>query len=285
MENSDLYWAIRGAGASFGIITSFKFQTRPEPENVVNFSYTISSTNPANLSAAFKAYHHITSNRNLDRRLSSAAIISKDTLLIRGAFFGPKSDYAALDFGSQIPGVTNQTLRTDLSWMSHMDGTFKSIEAIFPEQSYFYAKDTAITYSTLPSNETIDAVFEHLVSAEPGTDNWFVLIDLYGGAANKAETKAMSYPHRNLAYFFTLYATSESETAGTTHKFAETAVLTIQNNKPERFLSYAGYTNLRMEGNAQEKYWGINLPRPENIKAAIDPEDLFSTPQGVKPSS
>ncbi|KAJ4264214.1 hypothetical protein NW762_005408 [Fusarium torreyae] len=284
-ENSDLYWAIRGAGASFGIVTSFKFQTKPEPENVVNFSYTVSSTNPAKLSAAFKAYHHITSNRNLDRRLSSAVIISKDTLIISGAFFGPNSDYAALDFGSQIPGVTNQTFKTDLSWMSHMDGTFKSIEAIFPEQSYFYAKDTAIAYFALPSNKTIDAVFEHLASAEPGTDNWFVLIDLYGGAANRAETKAMSYPHRNLAYFFTLYATSESETTSATHKFAERAVLTIQDNKPERFLSYAGYTNRRIRGNAQKKYWGDNLPRLESIKAAIDPEDLFSTPQGVKPLS
>jgi hypothetical protein len=76
-ENSDLYWAIRDAGISSGTAISFKFQTRPEPENVVNLSYTISSTNPENLSAAFKAYHCITSDRNLGRRLSSAAVIIK----------------------------------------------------------------------------------------------------------------------------------------------------------------------------------------------------------------
>jgi hypothetical protein len=167
-----------------------------------------------------------------------------------------------------------------------MDGTFRSIEAIFPEQSYFYANDTAITYSTLPSNKkTIDAVFEHLASADPGTGNWFVLIDLYGGVANKAETKTMPYHHQDLAYFFALCAISASETAETTHKFAEEAILAIQDNKPERFLSYAGYTNIRIEGNTQKKYWGVNFPRLENIKAAIDPKGLFLIPQGVKPSS
>ncbi|CAG9949966.1 unnamed protein product [Clonostachys rosea f. rosea IK726] len=232
-ENSDLFWAIRGAGASFGIVTSFDFQTKPEPENVINFSFTISSTSPANLSAAFKAYHRITIERNLDRRLSSVAVISKDTLRISGVFFGSKSDYAGVDFGSQIPGITNRTLKTDLTWMGHMGATFKSISDLFPDQSYFYAKDTAVTYSTLPSNSTIDAVFEHLQTAKPGTDTWFVLIDLYGGAANDAAAGATSYPHHDLAYFFAMYARSGSETTSTIHDFVEKAVLTYQDNKPE----------------------------------------------------
>lgn len=282
-EHSDLFWAIRGAGASFGIVTSFNFQTEPEPDNVVNFSYTISSTSPANLSAAFKVYHHLTTQRSLDRRLSAVAIIRKDTLLISGAFFGSKSDYEGLDFGSQIPGITDRTLKTDSTWMEHMNATFKSISNIFPEQSYFYAKDTAVTYSALPSNSTIDTVFEYFQTADSGTDDWFVLIDLYGGATNDASAGAMSYPHRDPAYFFSLYARSHSETTITIHDFVENAILTYQDNKPERFLSYAGYTNLRIKGSPQKKYWGDNLSRLETIKAAVDPEDVFSTPQGVKP--
>ncbi|KAF4472900.1 FAD binding domain-containing [Fusarium albosuccineum] len=281
-DHSDLFWAIRGAGASFGIVTSFKFQTKPEPKEIVNFSYTISSTSHANLSAAFKAYHRITTVKSLDRRLSSVAIIQKDTLLISGVFFGPKSDYARLDFGSQIPGVTSRTLVTDLSWMGHMNGTFKSISDIFPDQSYFYAKDTAVTYSNLPSNSTIDAAFKHLQTAESGTNNWFVLIDLYGGAANDAAVKATSYPHRDMVYFFTVYARSDSKTTSSVHDFVEKAVIVYQDNNPDHYLSYAGYTNLRIEGRPQKKYWGTNLPRLETIKAAVDPDDVFSTPQGVK---
>lgn len=100
---------------------------------------------------------------------------------------------------------------------------------------------------------------------------------------NDVAAGATSYPHRDLAYFFALYARSGSETTGTIHDFVEKAVLTYQDNKPERFLSYAGYTNLRIKGSPQKQYWGANLSRLEGIKAVVDREDVFSTPQGVKP--
>jgi hypothetical protein len=38
-ENTDLFWALRGAGMSFGIITSFQFRTIAAPEDNVLFYY------------------------------------------------------------------------------------------------------------------------------------------------------------------------------------------------------------------------------------------------------
>lgn len=37
-ENEDLFWALRGAGSSFGIVTSFKFKTFAAPTDNVIFS-------------------------------------------------------------------------------------------------------------------------------------------------------------------------------------------------------------------------------------------------------
>ena len=37
--------AIRGAAASFGIVTEFVFQTHPEPGSIVQYSYTFESVN------------------------------------------------------------------------------------------------------------------------------------------------------------------------------------------------------------------------------------------------
>lgn len=165
-----------------------------------------------------------------------------------------------------------------------MNRTFESISNIFPDQSYFYAKDTAIPYSTLPSHDTVDTVFEYLQTTDSGSKSWFILVDLYGGAMNDISSDATAFPHRDLAYFFTLYAQTESGTTKIAHDFVDKAVLIYQENQPEKFLSYAGYTNLRIEGNAQQKYWGNNLPRLEKIKTAVDPKDTFSTPQSVKPS-
>ncbi|RSL91453.1 hypothetical protein CDV31_015470 [Fusarium ambrosium] len=282
-HHSDIFWAIRGAGASFGIVTNFYFQTSPEPEEVINFSFTVASEDPVKLSNAFKAYHEITTAKSLDPRLSSVAIIGKGSVLISGVFFGIESDYQAYNFSNRIPGITEQSTTTGLSWMGHMNRTFDSISNIFPEQSYFYAKDTAIAYSSLPSNDSIDAVFEHLQNSNSGSKSWFVLVDLYGGAVSDVSSDAAAFPHRDLAYFFALYAQTESETSQTAHEFTDKAVLLYQGGQPEKYLSYAGYTNLRIEGSAQRKYWGDNLARLEKIKCVVDPKDIFSTPQGVKP--
>jgi FAD/FMN-containing dehydrogenase len=39
-QNYDIFWAVRGAGSSFGIVTSFKFQAFPAPSSNIVFNYT-----------------------------------------------------------------------------------------------------------------------------------------------------------------------------------------------------------------------------------------------------
>lgn len=281
-ENSDLFWAIRGAGASFGIVTEFTFQTKPEPKEVLNFAFTMASTDPASLSASFKAYHQITNDVDLDRRFSAAVVITKNQLQITGAFFGPQSDFDRINLESRIPGITERSVVAGLSWMEHMNRTFDTISSIFPAQSYFAALDTCITRSTLPTNTSIDNMFQHVQTADSGSNNWFVLIDLYGGAVGDVAADATALPHRDMAYFFTPYAITDSVTNETTRNFIEKAVLEIQGNEPEKYLSYAGYTSLPSGFVPQEKYWGPNLARLQKIKASVDPDDVFSTPYGVK---
>src|ERR1700761_3450357 len=38
-QNEDLFWALRGAGMSFGIVTSFKFRTIDQPDQVQLFYF------------------------------------------------------------------------------------------------------------------------------------------------------------------------------------------------------------------------------------------------------
>ncbi|KAM0328701.1 hypothetical protein ACHAQA_005114 [Verticillium albo-atrum] len=281
-QHPDLFWAIRGAGASFGIVTEFTFQTKAEPKEVLNYVFTVASTNPEQLAHSFKAYHRISTNKRLDPRFSAAVVVQKDRFLITGAFFGPRSDFDRINLASRIPGITGQDVVAGLSWMQHMNRTFDSISAMFRSQSYFAAKDTAITFATLPSDQSIDAVFNHLQTADAGSDRWFVLIDLCGGAVANSAVGDTAFPHRDVSYFFAPYVLTDSTTTEKTHDFIEKAVLVMQGNKPERYLSYTGYTSLRSGPTPQRKYWGSNLPRLQKIKASVGPKDVFSTPQGVK---
>ncbi|KAG6368119.1 hypothetical protein INS49_002320 [Diaporthe citri] len=244
-----------------GSVTRFTFQTNPEPKEVLNFGFTVESTDPASLSASFKAYHQITNDINLDRRFSAAVVINLE---------------------ARIPGITKRTVVAGLNWMEHMNRTFDSISSILPAQSYFAALGTCITRSTLPSNTSIDNMFQHILTADAGSNRWFVLIDLYGGAVGDVAFDATSLPHREMSYFFTPYAITESTTNQTTRAFIEKAVLEMQGNEPGKYLSYAGYTSLPNGFVPQEKYWGPNLARLQQIKASVDPNDVFSTPYGVK---
>ncbi|KAF4468202.1 FAD binding domain-containing [Fusarium albosuccineum] len=243
-ENSDLFWAIRGAGASFGIVTEFQFQTQPEPKEVIDFAFTVSSNDTATLTNAFKAYHEIIRDRTLDPRLGVVVVVSKNSFRISGAYFGPREGYDRVDFGSRVPSIVSGNVSETISWSQHVNNTFAECGL--------------------------------------GGANWFVLMDLYGGAIGKPAVDAMAFPHRDIAYFFSMYATTENRTAQATYDFVDDVVFNVQEKQPEKYLSYVGYTNDRVEGSPQERYWGSNLPRLQNIKAAYDSKDLFSTAHTVK---
>lgn len=53
-----------------------------------------------------------------------------------------------------------------------------------------------MTRSTLSSNTSIDNMFQHIQTADAGSDRWLVLIDLYGGAVGNVAVDATSLPHR-----------------------------------------------------------------------------------------
>lgn len=43
-QNQDLFWALRGAGASYGIVTQWTFATLAAPSTVIGYSIDYSST-------------------------------------------------------------------------------------------------------------------------------------------------------------------------------------------------------------------------------------------------
>lgn len=55
-QHADLFFAIRGAGASFGIVTEFVFQTNPAPPSIINYSFVWTVTDAASRAQILKDY-------------------------------------------------------------------------------------------------------------------------------------------------------------------------------------------------------------------------------------
>jgi hypothetical protein len=47
--------------------------------------------------------------------------------------------------------------------------------------------------------------------------------------------------------------------------------------------AYAGYVDPALGENSASLYWGGNLEKLQRIKAEVDPLDVFSNPQSVRP--
>jgi hypothetical protein len=95
--------ALRGAGASFGIVTSFTVITHPIPTTITHYSFqlTIGSPadpeTPAKLAALYTKWQGFVSSPVVlaDRYFNSTVIIMNWALLIQGTRFGTKEELEA----------------------------------------------------------------------------------------------------------------------------------------------------------------------------------------------
>ena len=83
-SNPDIYFAIRGAGASFGIVTDFHVKTFPAPGKAVAYTYNITIGDAQLQADAFKAWQKMISNPKLDWRISSQYIVFPFGSMITG---------------------------------------------------------------------------------------------------------------------------------------------------------------------------------------------------------
>ncbi|KAM0227603.1 hypothetical protein ACHAPO_011398 [Fusarium lateritium] len=282
--NSDIFWAMRGAGASFGIATEYTFQTMPEPETVLSYTFNFTSDDPSFLKEAVKAYHTIVQDPKLSLSMGGTTRLSRTSFLFDGAFFGTEEEFNSMKLESRLPKTTSTTITPNLSWIDYTEEVFGHAGKT-NAPAYFYTQDMGVNRQNVPANASVDAWLDYIFSADSDSATWSFQFDLTGGKTNEVASDATAFPHRDSIYFMTAYASSTGETSDKTIKFINEAVMKLQNNKPDDYMSYVGVASLAHGKKAQERYWGANLPRLEQIKAKIDPDDIFSTPQYVKPAT
>jgi len=89
--NSDLFWALRGAGSSYGIVTSFKFQTFAAPENNTVFTYGFNwnETQIRNGFAVLQDYANTTQPLEMNMRL----LLNAYSVSVLGVYYGSQEDF------------------------------------------------------------------------------------------------------------------------------------------------------------------------------------------------
>ncbi|KAJ7623675.1 glucooligosaccharide oxidase [Roridomyces roridus] len=296
-SNTDIFWAIRGASPSIGIVTSIEVQTFPAPASATVFQYgwdslTISAASNAISSFQTFAASNIPQEFGAELVFSAGPSTSHVALGLTGAYYGT-GDYKTI-----LAPYLN-TLSAP-SWSTISPGSYINSVSVLAGQPLntstapedpdtFYAK-SLMTPSGSPMSAAAITAFVTYMAKQGFTfgQSWFVEVELYGGsnsAINKVALDATAFSKRDTLFTIQMYASSPSfappyPASGFT--FLDGMASSIVSNSPSNW-SYGAYLNYADDRltNASTLYYGSHLPRLQSIKAAVDPQDTFRMPTGV----
>jgi FAD/FMN-containing dehydrogenase len=298
--NSDLFWACRGGGGgNFGVVTSFTFTTHPAGD-IILFFLSWPWSQAARVIAAWQSWApHAPDQLWSNLHLSAATGGSVPTIEVGGTYLGPVNDaygqleklYAAAGSNPSSPFLENTT------WLHAMlvEAGCASLtvnECHLPTQvsggqlsrSSEYAKSDFFT-TPLSSRGigTMLAGVENFQQAggAPGASGGIAL-DALGGAINRVAAGATAFVHRN-ALFDTQYTTtwplgSASAAVARQHAWQQSFWQSMRPYASGQ--AYQNYIDPSL-ANWRQAYYGANYTRLTQVKAAYDPDRVFSFPQAV----
>ena len=289
-EHPDLFWALRGGGGNFGVVTSFEFRLFPLGPNVFFTGQ----------------FYDIDDAPQVVRKWRDFMETAPEEISSMGSFWTlPRVDafpkevqgrrvflVAALYSGSVADGeAATQGLRSigspilDMSgpgpfcaWQSGFDPFFS--RGPVRQELYAYWKATYL-------GEMTDAYVDHIVQVarDLPTEECLIAHWHLGGAMARVPEDATAFGKRNAKYMLSFDSSWTDQTltdAVRTWTRAQVAAV-------EPFTSGGLYLNFPGVGENSEELvraaYGANYGRLAEIKRRYDPENLFRVNQNIQPAT
>jgi hypothetical protein len=262
-QNKDLFWALRGGGGSFGVVTSFEFQAHPVA-TVLGGLLLYPRTMAIDVIRHFRDY-----------MASAPDELTAYAALLHGPDGSPLVGVIPCYCGNVTDGERIlQTLRTFGSPIvdSVQAMPFPAMQSLlgpsFPDGNQNYWKSTL---QRELSDDAITAIVEHANRLHSPLS--FVVLEYYGGAAGRVPSEETAFPHRNLPWDILFIAQWTDLAQTNVHRewarSGEEMLRPFSNNA--HLLSA-----LDVEADDVIKTaFGSNLPRLATIKQKYDPTNFF----------
>lgn len=249
-NDTDLFYAMRGAGGSFGIVTAFGVKTHAAPSSVVYATYTWDvclewyarayktctddchrlQNQPANVTASMlAAYQNFSitapkewgSTLNMNAGYLPGTVNSSFTITYVGDQTTFENDIVS-QLLNKFPSVTKPSSVTNQSWKDTLQLLAGNQNLNTSKQSdyqdSFYAKSIMTPEASLMTAEALSSFSNFLGGAGVSAVNdnqqhWFVQVELYGGQQsqiNAVPVNDTSFVHRSSLFTIQFYASSWS---------------------------------------------------------------------------
>jgi FAD/FMN-containing dehydrogenase len=284
-ENEDLFWAVRGAGSNFGVVTSFEFQAHPVGPTVMVGAIFYPQDAAKEVLPAWRDYM-----ASAPEELSSIALFwnvppgepfpaethGKPVLIVAGVYSGSVED------GEPVV----QPLREfdapliDLSGPWPWLGLQSGFDALFPKGQLYYWKSRALAEL---SEAAIDEIADFAARRPtPLTD---LIVWHHGGAMSRVGETDTAYGGRDTPFLVTGEA-SWTDPAQTDDAIAWSRALWATMEKHSTGGLYLNFPGLGEEKEELVRAgYGVNYDRLAQLKAKYDPENLFRMNMNITPGS
>ena len=271
-ENADLFWALRGGGGNFGVVTSFTFQGRPV-RNVVGGLIVYPRETAFDVIRNMRDFIETAPE---ELTAYAALLHTPDGLPVVGVIpvwcgdieEGLRVVEPLRKFGNPVMDMVQPMP------MPAMQGL---LGPSFPGKLRNAWKSSMHVKLT---DEAIQTAIAH--AAKMPSPRGFVVFEYYGGAASRVANDAMAFPLRHLPWDIIVIAQWEDAEADAANRawareieqalrpMAEPGqLLAILDNEPDEVVNTA---------------FGPNITRLREIKKKYDPANFFRVNQNIKPA-
>jgi FAD/FMN-containing dehydrogenase len=271
-EHADLFWAIRGGGGNFGVVTSFEY--RLHPLTTVVGGMLIHPRERAGDMLRF--YRDFVPTMPDELALYAGVLTAPDGTPVSAlvpCYSGPAegAEAALRPLRAFGPPVADLVQPMPYPAMQSL------LDAAVPAGLHYYWKSSYLTELTDPA---IEILVEH--SNRAASPQSFVLLEYYGGAASRVGERETAFPHR--APMFGLVINAAWPGPADTDANIGWARATWAAVQP--FVSDRVYSNVLMADDADRlrTAYGANYERLAEVKKKYDPANLLRLNQNIGPA-
>jgi hypothetical protein len=285
-DHPDLFWALRGGGGNFGIVSWFRFLLHPVGPRVIAGPVFWAADDTTDVLRFYREFvADAPDELGTVIRLGSIPplpVISHElhfrpAIAVACCYAGPLEDGERVvrplrQYGTSLVDLVAPTLYVD-----HQSG----LDDTVPHGWHYYWKATNLTDL---SDEVIDVVSQHAYRAR--SPRSYAAMFHMGGAVARVPRDATAYSGRDVAHNIVIDAAwlaEQNDTVGTSETGWARGFL--QALQPHRAGVYVNFLDSDDDiTRVREAYGDDTYLRLADIKAKYDPENVFHCNKNIKPS-
>jgi FAD/FMN-containing dehydrogenase len=284
-DHPDLFWALRGGGGNFGVVSSFLFELHPVGPTVMAGPVFWAAEDTTDVLRFYREFVTDAPDElgNVIRlgTIPPLPVVDEDlhfrpAIAVASCFAGPVEDgeravRALRQFGTPLVDLVGPT-----QYVDHQS----SLDDTVPHGWHYYWKATNLAGL---SDEVIDIVAEHAYDAT--SPRSYASMFHMGGAAARATREATAYPGRDVEHNIIIDAAwlpEQDDTVGAAETaWARTFLDALQ---PYRAGVYVNFLDSDDDtSRVREAYGDDTYRRLVEVKAKYDPENVFHNNKNIQP--